>query len=36
VYQIEKFLTVAKTVMARREVELDDATEAVLRNLANA
>ncbi len=36
VYQIEKFLTVAKTVMGRREVELDNATEAVLRNLANA
>jgi UDP-N-acetylglucosamine diphosphorylase/glucosamine-1-phosphate N-acetyltransferase len=34
-YQIEKFLTVAQTVMARRGIELDDATEAVLRSLAN-
>jgi UDP-N-acetylglucosamine diphosphorylase / glucose-1-phosphate thymidylyltransferase / UDP-N-acetylgalactosamine diphosphorylase / glucosamine-1-phosphate N-acetyltransferase / galactosamine-1-phosphate N-acetyltransferase len=33
-YQIDKFLTVAKTVMARRDVELDKATEETLRSLA--
>ena len=33
-YQIEKFLDVAKTVMKRREQELDSATEAMLRSLA--
>jgi len=33
-YQIDKFITVAKTVMARRNVELDSATEEVLRSLA--
>ena len=34
-YQIEKFLSVAKTVMARRDKELDEATEIILRNLAS-
>tara|TARA_X000001036_G_scaffold68434_2_gene59413 strand:+ start:24419 stop:25426 length:1008 start_codon:yes stop_codon:yes gene_type:complete len=34
-YHIEKFLAVAKTVMSRRDIELDSATEAVLRNLAS-
>jgi UDP-N-acetylglucosamine diphosphorylase / glucose-1-phosphate thymidylyltransferase / UDP-N-acetylgalactosamine diphosphorylase / glucosamine-1-phosphate N-acetyltransferase / galactosamine-1-phosphate N-acetyltransferase len=33
-FRIEKFLDVAKTVMARRECTLDAATEVVLRELA--
>jgi len=33
-YQIEKFLEVTRTVMKRRNQELDSATEAILRNLA--
>lgn len=33
-YQIDKFLTVVKTVMARRTIDLDKATEDVLRSLA--
>ena len=35
-YQIEKFLDVARTVMARRNKELDIATESMLRKLAEA
>jgi hypothetical protein len=34
-YQIEKFLEVARTVMHRRNQELDGDSEAVLRNLAS-
>lgn len=34
-YQVEKFLDVARTVMGRRNQELDEATEAVIRNLAS-
>ncbi len=34
-YQIEKFLDVARTVMKRRNQELDSSTEAVIRNLAS-
>ena len=34
-YRIDKFLNVARTVMARRDKELDKATESVLRNLAD-
>jgi UDP-N-acetylglucosamine diphosphorylase/glucosamine-1-phosphate N-acetyltransferase len=34
-YQIEKFLEVARMVMRRRDKELDQATEAMLRNLAS-
>lgn len=33
-YRIEKFMNVARVVMARRDIELDAATEAVLRQLA--
>ena len=34
-YQINKFIEVARTVMKRREVELGESAEAVLRSLAN-
>lgn len=34
-FQIEKFLEVTRTVMKRRNQELDSATEAILRNLAS-
>jgi len=34
-YNIEKFIEVARSVMSRREKELDESTEAVLRNLAS-
>ena len=34
-YRIDKFLTVAQTMMKRRGIELDEATEVVLRNLAS-
>ncbi|MBT5365683.1 MAG: hypothetical protein HOL14_04055 [Phycisphaerae bacterium] len=33
-YQIEKFLSVAKKIMARRGIELDETTETIIRNLA--
>jgi UDP-N-acetylglucosamine diphosphorylase/glucosamine-1-phosphate N-acetyltransferase len=35
-YAIDKFIDVARTVMKRRDRELDSATEAVLRSLASA
>ncbi len=35
-YRIDKFLNVARTVMGRRDKELDEATESVLRKLADA
>jgi len=33
-YAIDRFLTTAKTAMSRRQVEMDPATEARLRDLA--
>ena len=35
-YRIDKFLNVARTVMGRRDKELDETTESVLRKLADA
>jgi UDP-N-acetylglucosamine diphosphorylase/glucosamine-1-phosphate N-acetyltransferase len=35
IYNIDKFIEVAKTVMKRREKHLDDATEVILRMLAS-